>query len=138
MTSGCTQFYEAVANDSCAGIAASYNITLTEFYAWNPDVGTSCTALWANEWYCVAGPPVVSTTTTSAAATTTSPGATPTPHQPNMVSGCQVFYEAVSGDTCSSIATAYGITLTDFYTWNPDVGTDCSALWAQEWYCVGL
>ncbi|KAE9375150.1 carbohydrate-binding module family 50 protein [Stipitochalara longipes BDJ] len=136
MVSGCTGFYEAVSGDTCSGIATKYSIALNSFYTWNPDVGTTCSALWANEWYCVAGPTI---TTTSSSTKTTSTGvATPTPHQPNMVSGCKTFYEAVSGDTCSGIATKYSITLSNFYTWNPDVGTSCSALWANEWYCVGM
>jgi LysM repeat protein len=142
MVSGCTAFYEAVSGDSCSGIATNYDITLDEFYLWNPDVGSSCSGLWANEWYCVAGPTgsATTTTTTSTIPTTTTSTAivTPTPHQPNMVSGCQTFYEAMSGDSCSGIATEYDITLTQFYTWNPDVGNTCSALWADEWYCVGM
>lgn len=39
MASGCTTFYEAVSGDGCYDIAASYGITLDEFYEWNAAVG---------------------------------------------------------------------------------------------------
>jgi hypothetical protein len=54
-----------------------------------------------------------------------------------MVAGCKTFYFAVSGDTCDAIASKYGITTATFETWNPDVKSDCSALWAGDYYCVG-
>ena len=45
-----------------------------------------------------------------------------------MVSGCTVFYEAQSGDGCYDIAVEYGITLAEFYAWNPAVGSACACL----------
>lgn len=53
MASGCTTFYEAVANDGCYDIAQEYGITLDEFYAWNTAVGDDCGGLWPDYWYCV-------------------------------------------------------------------------------------
>ncbi len=26
----------------------------------------------------------------------------------------------------------------DFYTWNPAVGTDCGGLWLGYYYCIGV
>lgn len=43
--------------------------------------------------------------------TGTGSSATPTPFQPDMVTGCQKFYEVASGDTCQSVADQNGITL---------------------------
>lgn len=43
-----------------------------------------------------------------------------------------------SGDTCSSIATAAGISLSSFYAWNPAVGTTCGSLWLGYEVCIGL
>ncbi|RDW91796.1 hypothetical protein BP5796_01190 [Coleophoma crateriformis] len=43
---------------------------------------------------------------------------------------------ATSTDTCPSIASAYGITLAQFYAWNPAVGLSCGNLWSNEYYCV--
>ncbi|HEY1645207.1 MAG TPA: LysM domain-containing protein [Candidatus Saccharimonadales bacterium] len=39
--------------DSCASIETTYNIAFTEFYAWNPAIGSDCTNLWIDEAYCV-------------------------------------------------------------------------------------
>jgi hypothetical protein len=88
-----------------------------------------------------------STVPPSAAASTTSgsPGAatggavaTPTPFQLGMIGNCTKFHLVVSGDTCSSISTAAGINLSDFYTWNPAVGSSCATLFAQDNVCIGV
>ncbi len=57
-----------------------------------------------------------------------------------MVSGCQQFYLAQSGDGCWAIANAHSIALTDFYAWNPAVnnGGECWGLWPDVYVCVGL
>jgi hypothetical protein len=55
-----------------------------------------------------------------------------------MVSGCKTFYKAVSGDGCWAIANANGITLDQFLAWNPAVQSDCSALWPDYYYCIGI
>lgn len=60
--------------------------------------------------------------------------ATPSPFQTGMVGNCTNFYLVVSGDTCSSIATAAGISLSDFYTWNPAVGTSCATLFLNMYW----
>ncbi|KAI3339953.1 hypothetical protein F4824DRAFT_498074 [Ustulina deusta] len=43
--------------------------------------------------------------------TTNPPGATPTPYQPNMIVGCQQFYQVVGGDTCQQVADKFSIDL---------------------------
>ncbi|BCS04473.1 uncharacterized protein AKAW2_80274S [Aspergillus luchuensis] len=63
---------------------------------------------------------------------------TPTAVQTGIASDCTEFYYAVQGDTCATIAAAYGITLAEFNEWNPAVGTDCAGLWAKEYYCVAV
>jgi len=50
--------------------------------------------------------------------------------------GCSKYHKAVKGDTCYDIANTYGITLDQFYAWNPPVGNDCSGLWLDYSYCV--
>lgn len=75
-------------------------------------------------------------TTTAAGASTTV--TTPAAVQTGMVSNCNSFYQAVSGDTCASIASAYGISVSQFEAWNPAVGSDCSGLWLNEYYCESL
>ncbi|KAI8952346.1 hypothetical protein F4801DRAFT_577509 [Xylaria longipes] len=83
-----------------------------------------------------------SPTTTTAPTTTTSLGngiATPTPYQASMVSDCDDFHLVKSGDTCTSIAANQGISLANFYAWNPDVGSStCTSLKLNYYVCVGI
>ncbi|KAF3392673.1 hypothetical protein F1880_008623 [Penicillium rolfsii] len=37
-----------------------------------------------------------------------------------------------------AIAAAFGITIDEFVEWNHDVGSDCSGLWPDCEYCIGL
>lgn len=70
-----------------------------------------------------------STASTTASGTGTGTGiVTPTPTQDGMVSECDTFYLVQDGDGCYNIAASYGITLDEFYEWNPAVD-DCSQLW---------
>jgi hypothetical protein len=64
------------------------------------------------------------------------PVATPLPHQPNMIKGCYKFYKVVDKDGCAAVAKANNVALNDFYTWNPDVGTDCMGLQAGTYVCI--
>jgi LysM repeat protein len=143
MISGCNKFHQVEDGDQCDAITAEYEISLDEFYTWNPDVGTGCGSLWIDYYVCVgvSGSSSTSTTTgttTTATTTSTSTGAaTPTPTQPNMMDGCTEFHQVASGDQCGAIASEHGISLDDLYTWNPDIGTDCKALWLDYYVCVG-
>jgi hypothetical protein len=56
-----------------------------------------------------------STITGSASPTTISAEGTPT----GVVSGCQRFYAVQKGDDCTSIEKNFGISLAQFYSWNP-------------------
>lgn len=53
MATGCTVFYVAKAGDTCSVIASDYDITLSQFYTWNPAVGDSCASLWVGYYHCV-------------------------------------------------------------------------------------
>ena len=59
-----------------------------------------------------------------------------------MISTCNKFNNAVSGDTCSGFATKNSITTAQLYTWNPILGTsgqNCATLFeANVDYCVGV
>ncbi|KAL4737495.1 hypothetical protein BDV11DRAFT_191682 [Aspergillus similis] len=50
-------------------------------------------------------------------------------------SNCGDYYYVKEGDGCADIATDYGISLDDFYTSNPGVGSDCRTL-RQNSTCV--
>lgn len=56
-----------------------------------------------------------------------------------MVSNCNKFHLVESGQYCALIISQYGISDTDFYTWNPEVGgSSCSNLWLDAYVCVGV
>jgi hypothetical protein len=62
---------------------------------------------------------------TSDAATTISTSTSdeaPGPTQTGITANCHDWYLAESGDTCYDIASSHGITLGQFYAWNPAVG----------------
>lgn len=144
----CTNFYFAVANDNCAGIAKKYGtFTEAQFIAWNPAVGSDCSGIWAKTWYCVGipGTPTKAPVTSTAAPTSTKPTstgngiATPLPTQPGMVSNCDDFYFVSENENCQTIVDKKGITMAQFLTWNPDVGgTGCPGMWAKAYVCVSI
>ena len=146
MVSDCDSFYFVKLGDSCTTIAASNGISLTQFTTWNPQVGgASCSGLWANAYVCVSTighSPSVSTTVPAAIPTTTAPSNginTPTPIQPGMVGNCDAFYLVKAGDSCATIAAANGISVSQFTTWNTQVGgASCSGLWANVYVCVSI
>ncbi|KAJ5939135.1 hypothetical protein N7466_002269 [Penicillium verhagenii] len=139
MVSTCDSFYLVVSGDSCSAIAADADISLTDFYSWNPAVGSSCAYLGLGDYVCVGVIGSTATTTITATATTTSSGVTtPSPIQTGMVSDCDAFYYVVSGDGCSTIATAEGVSVADLELWNPAIGTDCTNLWLDTYICVGV
>ncbi|RSL43953.1 hypothetical protein CEP53_011453 [Fusarium sp. AF-6] len=63
--------------------------------------------------------------------------ATPFPREDCMVGGCKRFYLVQEGDYCRKISEGAGISLGDFYEWNPSVSRDCSDLYLGYWYCIG-
>ncbi|OQD78885.1 hypothetical protein PENANT_c074G05123 [Penicillium antarcticum] len=125
--------------DECGTIATDEGISLEEFYAWNPAVGTSCAYLDSGDYVCVGtiGSNATATPTSSSAATVNGV-TTPTPYQTGMVSDCDLFHLVVSGDGCYDIAAAADIALDDFYTWNPVVGTSCAYLYLGDYVCIGI
>lgn len=89
-------------------------------------------------------PPTVITATPASGssnmctATSTGPVITPSAIQTGIPSDCSTFVEAVSGDTCDGIAAAADISFSEFLDMNPAVGSDCSELWANYYYCVAV
>lgn len=126
--SGCQQFYTVTDSDSCATVLTKSDITLEQFYRWNPSVGSTCTHLWIGEAYCVKGP--ASTATTSAT--------TMAPTQTGIASNCNKYYTVVAKDSCAKIETTYNITFAELYQWNPAIGSDCEDLEVGYSVCVGI
>lgn len=138
---------------TCQDVLDNYDLTIDEFYTWNPEVGSQCENLWEDYSYCVSltqtlddaggnSPDTTSTerATTPVSTTATSTGVSiPGPTQSGIPADCNSYYLAKSTDTCNSIETSFGITDVQFHAWNPSVSADClSGLWADEAYCVGV
>lgn len=66
------------------------------------------------------------------------PVTTPQPIQSGMTAGCNKFYKVVSGDTCAAVIKSQSVTTSDFYEWNPSVGSDCRNLQIDVYVCVGF
>ncbi|KAL3442262.1 hypothetical protein BJX65DRAFT_313042 [Aspergillus insuetus] len=125
----CQQYAPIVAPTTCQLFLDEYDISMDEFYAWNPAVGSQCQGLWHDYRYCIRGP---ATTTSS----TTGPTQTPLPIRDGAIAGCQQYAPVVSLITCQSVLTQNGITMAEFYSWNPAVGPECTGLWHDYRYCV--
>lgn len=136
MVGNCDAFHKVVDGDGCTDIASKYGISRSQFYAWNPAIGTDCKALWLDTYVCVSIIGVGPSTTVSS--TPTNGIATPTPIQDKMVSNCDAFHKVVDGDGCDKIASKYGISTKQFYTWNPSVGDSCKSLWIDYYVCVSI
>ncbi|KAL4772369.1 hypothetical protein BDW60DRAFT_216720 [Aspergillus nidulans var. acristatus] len=142
--SNCNKYHQVESGDGCASIASAYGISLSNFYSWNPAVGSSCGALWLGYHVCVGTstfqPTTTSTTSQTATTTaTTAPG--PSPAQPNLIKACTSYYKAQAGDTCQEIVEEkypYVNSLALFVRWNPAVGYSCSSLLSGYYYYVDL
>ncbi|KAL2820421.1 hypothetical protein BJX63DRAFT_380755 [Aspergillus granulosus] len=133
----CDGFYKVSSGDQCGTIAQAHGITTAQLRSWNSEINAECSNLWLDYYICVhiAGAPTTSftTVTTTASATVTGPA----PQQTGIVSNRNKYHLVESGDGCASIANAYGISLSNFYNWNPAVGSSCGSLWLGYYVCVG-
>jgi LysM repeat protein len=133
-TKSCGRYYEVKTGDTCADISVASSITLLEFLSLNQKLNDQCSNLLSGYAYCVAA---VNGTATDATPTASSV-VTPTPIQEGLTKNCNVFYHVKSGDGCYDIANDNGISLDEFYTYNPAVGKDCSKLYPDTYVCVSV
>jgi LysM repeat protein len=116
----CTCTYTVKSGDVCYTIALQNGLSLTQFYSLNP--GLNCFNLNMGQNVCIRGASFYQTTTTS---TTT--------HAPSFYNNvnsftCGQYYTARHGDTCSSIATYFGMSLATLYSLNPHANCQNLAL----------
>ncbi|KAF3078890.1 hypothetical protein TWF102_003220 [Orbilia oligospora] len=135
----CTKW--VLADTSCANILSENGITITQFYAWNPTVNSDCSGMWGSYAYCVSvsGTSTTTTshtTTTTSIVTTTSSGAIPGPTREGTIATCNKW--RLSDTSCANILAQEGITIAQFYGWNPTVNSDCTGMWPDYAYCVGV
>ncbi|KAJ8110046.1 hypothetical protein OPT61_g7001 [Boeremia exigua] len=152
MVSGCTKFYQVVLGDGCWGISNANSIEPTDFYAWNPAVGSDCETLQPDYYVCVARAPVTSlepatkTSTGPAAASTQTSTPTPTdtrppppgPTQEGIPTNCIQWVLQKPDVYCFDMAAAAGISVDLLYQLNPALNGDCSGLWPDYAYCIGV
>jgi LysM repeat protein len=148
----CTDYIRAPKSPiTCSGMLAGIRLSMSSFFAMNPSVKSDCSGIAAGTYYCIESLLISlgignSTSNSTGSITVSSPSstssgngiATPTPLQAGMVANCYSFRLVASGDNCYSISTTAGITLTQFYAWNPAVQTDCSALFLAYYVCIGV
>ncbi|KAL3477066.1 hypothetical protein BJX99DRAFT_257753 [Aspergillus californicus] len=135
----CNKFHLVVDGDGCADLAAAYDMSLDDFYTWNPGVGEDCRTLKTEYYVCVGVSSSSSASTSiSPPTTTTSSDSAPSPTLDGTTSDCNKYHLIEEGDGCYDLAAEYGISLDNFYTWNPGVGNDCSTLKAEYYVCVGV
>jgi hypothetical protein len=107
-------------------------------------VKSDCSGIKVGNSYCVEvtrKPEPTSTTPTSSKAPTPTPSKVvkPSPTQEGLIGTCTNFYFAVANDNCEKIAKKFGtFSVSEFISWNPAVGDDCSGIWAKTYYCVGI
>ncbi|KAF1936676.1 hypothetical protein EJ02DRAFT_479394 [Clathrospora elynae] len=152
---GCVEYNAAIAPMTCKSFLALNRITIAQLFKWNPAVGADCSNLWLGYQYCVSTdavptdiasstdtptttPTPTPTKTTSATPSPTAPSA-PGPTHPGTVENCDEWHVVGDSDTCWSITQEHGITLDQFYKWNPAIQNDCGTnFWPTYAYCVGV
>ncbi|KAJ3957715.1 hypothetical protein N0V92_005734 [Colletotrichum tropicale] len=120
---------------SCQDILSDYELTIAEFYAWNPSVGADCSGMWAD----IEDPTPTTTIVSSITAPTASSKPTPPgPTHAGQPDNCNKWHVVKSGDDCSTIESQYALTHAEFLAFNPAVSEDClSNFWGDYAYCVG-
>ncbi|KZF20520.1 carbohydrate-binding module family 50 protein [Xylona heveae TC161] len=141
ITSNCNTFYNVSSTDSCQTIVDKYpNITLADFYCWNPAVGSTCKYLYPGYDVCVGvSSPVASCSATSTSVSpsgTGSAGSTPSPLMPDTWTNCSKYYQIKDGDGCWDVEQNNTISKDQFNTWNPYVGSNCQNFWPGYYLCV--
>ncbi|RBR15596.1 uncharacterized protein FIESC28_07237 [Fusarium coffeatum] len=139
----CVSFYQAKKGDTCPKIIAEHNNTFDkdDLVKWNPAIQEDCSGIWANYYYCVGvpGTPTSPPTRTQEATIKPTSPSKPSPTQDGLISSCTRFHQAKKGETCTNIISTFGTFDFDtFYEWNPAVGEECSGIWANYYYCVGI
>lgn len=122
---------------TCTQIASDAGVTVSDLSLWNPWVGSNCDdglfkdlALNQQRPVCIGASsggasPTTTPTTTSSTGTTPTGVTPPAPTQSGIAPNCTKYYKAVAGDGCWAIANDNGITLEQFYAWNPVGESPC-------------
>ncbi|KAL6354006.1 hypothetical protein LRP88_12637 [Fusarium phalaenopsidis] len=144
ITPKCT-FYDTWVDDDldCLLWLEDWSITPEQFSEYNPTIGDNCSGIKVGYSYCVeinhGLPEEPEMTSTEDAEPEPTEDSKPSPTQDGLIDTCTSFYQAAKGDTCTKIIAKYKtFDFNDFFKWNPAVEKDCSGLWANTYYCVGV
>ncbi|KAJ4245206.1 hypothetical protein NW762_014076 [Fusarium torreyae] len=133
----------------CAYLEDGWGLKHSQFVEYNPSVKDDCSGMQFGHSYCVEvnnGLPREGISS-SQAPTTSQPAepeptkaSGPSPTQEGLINTCTTFYQAKKGDTCAKIIAEHNETFDqdDLFKWNPALGKDCSGVWANYYYCVGV
>ncbi|KAI1055596.1 hypothetical protein LB505_010846 [Fusarium chuoi] len=139
MVANCNKFHLIKTTTTCQGIADYNEISLLDFYKWNPKVNSDCSNLVLGAYACAG---VINTTlqpSTTHTTTTTDNGiSTPKPTQSGMVSNCNKFHIIKSTTTCQGIVDYNKITMANLLKWNVGINSQCSNLILGSSVCVGI
>jgi len=80
--------------------------------------------------------PTVSVSTTPAAPSPTATASSAAPIYPSAISPCLEYYTVVASDYCVLIEMKFGISASQFTSWNPGLDQACTNLWLGYQYCV--
>ncbi|KAL9477709.1 hypothetical protein ACSS6W_007550 [Trichoderma asperelloides] len=125
----------------CWNLAFSYGQTPEELVLWNPSLANN-NASDSSAISVPSGADLVgaAAATATAATSVTSASAfvivTPTPVAAGESQNCTSWFAPTPDTICANILIAFQITMAEFYTMNPSVGTDCSGLNAGTYCCV--
>jgi hypothetical protein len=137
MVDNCNKFYFVKSGEGCAAVLKENGISLADFVFFNPSVGETCSGMWAETYVCVGA--IGHTATKPPVATPTNPAGWPSPIQTPIDQNCNKFYLVSSSSaTCAAIVKSSGISLANFYKWNPSINSECTNLWLSYYVCTGV
>ncbi|KAF8816938.1 hypothetical protein BYT27DRAFT_7154018 [Phlegmacium glaucopus] len=145
----CTTYTIAI-NDTCQSVAqlagivpgTNLNVTAAQIQSFNPDLGTYCQLmpLRVGKSICLSPnggwPTVGATSQGNPSATPTTVAPIPSPTVSGTTSACGRYYLVKAGDFCQTVAINNYVTLSDFFTLNPEINVNCTNLWTGYYYCV--
>ncbi|SPO07097.1 uncharacterized protein DNG_09791 [Cephalotrichum gorgonifer] len=137
----CIEWADVSDDYDCETLLEDYDLTIDQFYEYNPGVGVDCSNLWQDDESSTDG----NTEATSGApptgtATGTSPSPTPpAPIHAGQPSSCNAWHVVKNNDACDAVEDQYGLSHEQFLKWNPEVSADCVVnFWVGYAYCVGV
>ncbi|OCK97304.1 carbohydrate-binding module family 50 protein, partial [Cenococcum geophilum 1.58] len=60
------------------------------------------------------------------------------PTAPGIAANCNNYVVIQEGNSCEVVTNQAGITLDEFYAWNPSLQYSCVSLVVGDAYCVGI